>query len=106
MSAKKAVGNKAGETGPPSFEEAMQRLDQIVLDMESGALNLEDMIARFEEGQKLLNLCTHKLDEVEKKVEILVKSGDNVDAQPFDADPDEDLEDADPDDEDDKDAPF
>lgn len=83
MSARKTAAAKGEDAGQPSFEAAMNRLELIVLDMESGTLSLEDMIARFEEGQTLLTLCTRKLDEVEKKVEILVKQGDKVVAQPF-----------------------
>lgn len=88
MSGKRNAAVKGEESGAPSFEDAMNRLEQIVSDMERGTLSLEDMIARFEEGQKLLGLCTHKLNEVEKKVEILVKKGDRTDAVPFATDAD------------------
>jgi exodeoxyribonuclease VII small subunit len=74
----------AGET-VLGFEESIARLEQIVADMEDGKLSLEDTIKRFEEGQGLIRLCTRKLNEVEKKVEILVKKGDQVTAEPFEA---------------------
>ena len=61
-----------------SFEESLGRLEQIVREMEAGSLSLEDMIARFEEGQKLLKFCMGKLDEVERKIEVLVKKGDKM----------------------------
>ncbi|MCE9616303.1 MAG: exodeoxyribonuclease VII small subunit [Lentisphaerae bacterium] len=84
MSAKKSGGAKAEDgAGQPSFEGAMQRLETIVAEMEDGKLNLEDMIARFEEGQKLIGFCTAKLNEVEKKVEMLVKRGESVTLEPF-----------------------
>jgi exodeoxyribonuclease VII small subunit len=52
--------------------------------MESGDLGLEKMVAAFEEGQKLVKLCSSKLNEVEKKIEILVKQADGtVTAEPF-----------------------
>jgi exodeoxyribonuclease VII small subunit len=54
--------------------------------MEGGVLSLEEMIARFEEGQRLIKLCTTKLNEVEKKVETLVKEGDRILSKPFDVD--------------------
>lgn len=88
MATRKATGDQSGAgagqsgSGPQSaqgFEQAMERLEKIVHDMEGGALNLEDMIARFEEGQKLIKLCTSKLNEVEKKVEVLLqKEGKTV----------------------------
>lgn len=77
-------------TGKPdetvNFEKAMARLEKIVSEMESGELPLEDMIARFEEGQGLITFCTGKLNEVEKKVEMLVKKGGEIVTVPFDAD--------------------
>ena len=69
----------------PGFEKSMERLEKIVAEMESGKLSLEEMIARFEEGQALTRFCTTKLNEVEKKIEILVKKGGEVEAAPFDA---------------------
>jgi len=62
----------------PSFEEAVERLETIVDDLESGNLSLEDSIARFEEGTKLSRLLTHKLDEAEKRIERLVETKDQV----------------------------
>jgi exodeoxyribonuclease VII small subunit len=67
-----------------NFEKAMERLDKIVGEMESGSLSLEEMITRFEEGQSLIKFCSVKLNEVEKKVEMLVKKGGEIVAEPFD----------------------
>jgi len=75
----------AAQDAELSFEKAMQRIEAIVGAMESGSLDLEEMIARFEEGQKLIRLCAKKLNEVEQKVELLVKKGDAVLAEPFEA---------------------
>jgi len=61
---------------PKSFEASIERLEKIVADMEGGKLSLDDMIARFEEGQALIKLCSAKLDEVEKKIEVLVTKED------------------------------
>jgi exodeoxyribonuclease VII small subunit len=66
-----------------SFEQSLARLEAIVREMEGGELGLEDMIGRFEEGQGLLKFCGRKLDEVERRIEILVKKGETVEAQPF-----------------------
>lgn len=65
------------------FEKSMDRLEVIVNEMEGGDLSLDSMIQRFEEGQKLIKLCTGKLNEVERKIEVLVKKGDDVIAVPF-----------------------
>jgi len=66
-----------------TFEKAMARLDKIVAEMESGSLSLEEMISHFEEGQSLIKFCGKKLNEVERKVEMLVKKGDEVATEPF-----------------------
>jgi exodeoxyribonuclease VII small subunit len=67
-----------------SFEKALERLEEIAAAMESGELGLEKMVAAFEEGQKLVKLCSSKLNEVEKKIEMLVKKSDgSIGAEPF-----------------------
>jgi len=73
------------EESPVSFEAALKRLEAIVEEMESGETDLDTMIASFEEGQKLVKFCTAKLNEVEKKIEKIVKDGSgNVGVEPFD----------------------
>jgi exodeoxyribonuclease VII small subunit len=67
-----------------SFEKALTRLESIVADMESGKLGLEKMMTSFEEGTKLVQYCTKKLNEVERKIEILVKKGEEIRPEPFD----------------------
>lgn len=68
----------------PSFEKALARLEEIAAEMEGGELGLEKMVAAFEEGQKLVKLCSSKLNEVEKKIEMLVKKSDGaIAAEPF-----------------------
>jgi len=76
------TAKKASDEGL-SFEKSLDRLEAIVKDMESGKLTLDDMIARFEEGQKLVGFCSKKLNEVERRIEKLVKKGDTVEAEPF-----------------------
>lgn len=73
---------KAKDEGP-SFEEALARLEALVKEMESGTLNLDRMMACFEEGSKLVKVCEGKLNEVEKKIELLVKKGDAQTTAPF-----------------------
>ena len=68
----------------PNFEKALERLEEIATAMESGDLGLEKMVAAFEEGQKLVKLCSSRLNEVEKKIEMLVKQADgSTKAEPF-----------------------
>ncbi|MFO7936921.1 MAG: exodeoxyribonuclease VII small subunit [Kiritimatiellia bacterium] len=68
-----------------SFEESLKRLDKIVENMESGEMELDAMISAFEEGRKLVESCTNKLNEVEQKIEKVVKDGpDGREIVPFD----------------------
>ncbi|NOU36390.1 MAG: exodeoxyribonuclease VII small subunit [Kiritimatiellaceae bacterium] len=68
------------------FEKSLERLEAIVEEMEGGDLSLEQMIKHFEEGSKLVTLCSGKLNEVEQKIEKLVKKGGVLSAEPFDPD--------------------
>jgi len=68
----------------PSFEKALSELEAIVEAMESGALPLEKMMAQYEQGMSLISFCSAKLNEVEKKIEIMTKKGDKAVAEPFD----------------------
>jgi exodeoxyribonuclease VII small subunit len=65
------------------FEKSLERLEAIVEEMESGDLSLEQMIKHFEEGSKLVTLCSGKLNEVEQKIEKLVKKGGALTEEPF-----------------------
>jgi exodeoxyribonuclease VII small subunit len=55
------------------FEEAMERLENIVESLEKGDLPLEDSLKIFEEGMNLVSFCSKKLDEAEQKVTMLIK---------------------------------
>jgi exodeoxyribonuclease VII small subunit len=73
--------------GEKKFEEAMERLEQIVEGLESGNLPLEESLKIFEEGMNLVNFCSKKLEEAEQKVTILIKESEGkYSQQPFDAD--------------------
>ncbi|MCD6272738.1 MAG: exodeoxyribonuclease VII small subunit [Deltaproteobacteria bacterium] len=54
-----------------TFEKAISLLEQIVQDLETGDLPLEEALKKFEEGVKLSKTCSRKLDETEKKIIIL-----------------------------------
>lgn len=63
-----------GQAKTPTFEEALKRLEQLVESMESDELPLETLIARYEEGMKLVRLCQAKLAEAELKIQQLEKN--------------------------------
>ncbi len=76
---------KSSAPPAPDFEKALARLEKIVAEMEGGNLSLEKMMAHFEEGSELVKLCTKKLNEVERKIEVLVKKGDELTTEPLSA---------------------
>ena len=55
-----------------NFEETMESLEKIVQELEKGDLNLDDSIAKFEEGMKLSKSASKYLEEAEKKITMLV----------------------------------
>jgi exodeoxyribonuclease VII small subunit len=68
-----------------TFEEAVKRLDEIVIDLEDGDILLDDMLKLYEEGAELIKFCLLKLDDVEKKISVLSgDSKDNLTEAPFD----------------------
>jgi len=72
------------------FEEALKELEEIVRKMESGDLTLEESLKSFEEGVRLSRFCSERLDEAERRVEILLKSEEGlVDIKPFREDEDD-----------------
>jgi exodeoxyribonuclease VII small subunit len=56
------------------FEGAMDRLEKIVEQMESGKLPLEDLIVRYEEGMNLVKVCQERLAKAEQKIEIIARN--------------------------------
>ena len=55
------------------FEKALEELERVVEELECGDLSLEEALAAFEKGVGLVKQCNQKLNEVEKKLELLVK---------------------------------
>jgi exodeoxyribonuclease VII small subunit len=75
------------------FEAALEELEQVVEQLESGDLSLEDSLAAFEKGVGLVKLCNQKLTEVEKKVELLLKDKEGkLQLKPFESGAEEDEE--------------
>jgi exodeoxyribonuclease VII small subunit len=65
------------------FEEALDRLEDLVRKMETGEMTLEESLKAFEEGTRLARLCARKLDEAERRVEILLKQGEDLVTKPL-----------------------
>jgi exodeoxyribonuclease VII small subunit len=72
------------------FEDALAKLEEIVRKMEQGELTLEESLASFEEGIRLARLCARKLDEAERRVEILLKKEGDLEVKPFEPEPEGD----------------
>ena len=58
------------------FEECLQALEKVVERIESGELNLEESLATFEEGVRLVQSCNRKLGDVERRIEVLTKDSE------------------------------
>jgi len=66
------------------FEEALAGLEKIVAQLEGGDLPLDDALKLFEEGVRLSRFCSGKLDEAERRIEILMKGAEGEwEAEPF-----------------------
>ena len=57
------------------FEDSLRKLEGLVAKMESGELNLDDMIKAFEEGRALVATCQKDLDSIRQRIEKVTKSG-------------------------------
>ena len=80
----KAAGSNPANILP--FEEALKKLEGIVEAMESDDLPLETLLARYEEGSKLVKVCRDKLSDAELKIQQLEKNADKeMKLKPFEA---------------------
>ncbi len=68
---------------PESFEVALERLETIVDRLEQGELGLEEALGEFEVGVRLSRHCATYLRDAERKIELLVREGDAVIAEPL-----------------------
>ena len=73
----------AHDLKPASFEAGLQQLEAIVHELETGELPLERALELFERGTQLSDVCRKQLQEAETRVEMLLKRGNQVQAQPF-----------------------
>ena len=62
---------KAPQQSPARYEAALQELEQLVAQIESGQLPLEQLLAGYERGAELLKFCRDKLQAVEDQIKVL-----------------------------------
>ncbi|HBA72345.1 MAG: exodeoxyribonuclease VII small subunit [Geobacteraceae bacterium GWC2_55_20] len=68
------------------FETSLKKLEEVVKRLEGGSLSLEDSLKAFEEGVRHAAFCSAKLDEAERKVDILLKQKDgSMKREPFES---------------------
>ena len=68
------------------FEEAINKLEQIATELESGKLDLDDSVKKFENGMKLSKQCSKMLEDAEKKITILIQNQDEIEEENFEQD--------------------
>lgn len=75
----------------PTFEQAIEQLEDIVEQIESGEVGLEEAIDRYEAGQKLIQRCRGILDKAERRIAELTEDAEgNLQARPAEDEPDGD----------------
>ncbi len=68
-----------------NFENQMEKLEQIVAQLEKGDLSLDESVTKFEEGIKLSKECNKILEDAEKKITILVNEDGEIKEKDFEA---------------------
>lgn len=66
-----------------NFEESMKMLENIVIELENGNLNLDESVNKFEEGMKISKQCNKILEEAEKKITILLENDGELEEENF-----------------------
>lgn len=80
MAEKKPIATEKNDASekPQTFEQALERLEEIVEQIESGEVPLEESIEKYEEGTKLVKQCRRILDTAEHKIQLLTRSEDGT----------------------------
>ena len=65
-----------------TFESALEELEDIASELETGDLGLDDALGKYEKGVQLSRFCRKKLDEAARKIDILQKQGDEIISKP------------------------
>lgn len=66
-----------------SFEESMEKLEEIANELETGKLNLEESLVKFEEGMKLSKKCNEIIENAEKKITVLLEKDGELKEENF-----------------------
>lgn len=67
-----------------TYEQAFEKLESIVQKLDEGNLKLDEIEAQFEEGMKLAEYCGKRLEQIEKKVSLLIEQADGrLNREPF-----------------------
>ncbi|MEZ5278269.1 MAG: exodeoxyribonuclease VII small subunit [Opitutaceae bacterium] len=69
-----------------SFEQALEKLEQLIAQMEDGDIALADLLEKYESGTALLRVCETRLKEAELKIEQLRASAEGVGLTAFETD--------------------
>lgn len=69
----------SGKNNSPDFESSLKELEKIVRELESGEVNLDDSLKKFEKGIELYKDCRQTLQSAEKKIKILSDSLKEID---------------------------
>ena len=66
------------------FEDSMNRLEEIASELESGNLDLDASVKKFEEGMELSKKCNEELQNAEKKITMLIEKNGKIEEEEFD----------------------
>jgi len=67
----------------PSYEESLKRLEELVGQLETGKLSLEQSIAAYEEGKKLSKFCLDRLKDAQNKIQLLLEKDGKLETSPL-----------------------
>ena len=70
------MAKKSQQAAPKTFEEAVDELEKILADIESGRLGLEETLTRYERGNFLIAHCRDVLSAAEKQIELISRAAD------------------------------
>ncbi len=83
MKSDKEEKNIDAEEVEMTFEEAMEKLELLVEQLECGRMSLDESLDTFEQGMKLATRCRKRLDDAERRIEQLINEGGKIKSEPF-----------------------
>ena len=75
----------AKEATEPTYEEALQKLETLLVSIEDGEIPLADLVEKYEQASRLLTLCERRLRDAEVRLEILRGTGAKATLEPLPA---------------------